>query len=71
MPSHLFITGAPVSAIRSTDLGSTGLRGVIALPVREEPLAPWRAAFRGLFPPVTTRHRATFIPLNTFALHSD
>ena len=71
MPSHLFITGAPLSAVRSSDLGSTGLRGVIALPVRDEHPTPWRASLRGLFPSVATRHRATFIPLATFALQAD
>jgi hypothetical protein len=71
MPSHLFITGAPLSAVRSSDLASTGLRGVIALPVRDEHPAPWRAGLRGLFPPVATRHRATFVPLSMFAFQAD
>jgi hypothetical protein len=71
MPSHLFITGAPVSAVRSSDLGATGLRGVIALPVRDEHPTSWRAGIRGFFPAVATRHRATFIPLSTFAYQAD
>jgi hypothetical protein len=71
MPSHLFITGAPVSAIRSSELGSTGMRGIIALPVRDQHQSPWRAGLRGLFAPVATRHRATFIPLSTFAFQAD
>jgi hypothetical protein len=65
MSTHL-AESAPVIAQRGDELGATGIQGRRALRRRD-----FRAELRELLPHTTGRHRETFIPLSTFAFHSD
>ncbi len=66
MSAHLALTAPPVTAVRSAELGATGLQGRRALRRRD-----FRAELRELLPHATGRHRETFIPLGKFAFLSD
>jgi hypothetical protein len=66
MSTHVAETAAPVTALRGAELGATGIQGRRALRRRD-----FRAELRELLPHAVGRHRETFIPLSTFAFHSD
>jgi hypothetical protein len=66
MSAHLALTAPPVTAVRSSELGATGLQGRRALRRRD-----FRAELRELLPHAAGRHRETFIPLATFAYQAD
>jgi hypothetical protein len=66
MSAHLALSAPPVTAVRSAELGSTGLQGRRALRRKD-----FRAELRELLPHSTGRHRETFIPLGKFAFLSD
>jgi hypothetical protein len=66
MSSHLLASAPPVSAVRPTGLGSTGLPGRRALRHRD-----FRTELRELLPRVSGRHRETFVPLSRFSVQSD
>ena len=66
MSAHLAPSAPPVTAVRSAELGATGLQGRRALRRRD-----FRSELRELLPHATGRHRETFIPLGKFAFLSD
>jgi hypothetical protein len=66
MPAHLELTAAPMPAVRTTDLGATGLRGRRAFQRTD-----FRAELRALLNPAGGRHRVTFIPLDKYSFQVD
>ena len=66
MPAHLELTAPPMPALRTTELGATGLPGR-----RARQRTDFRAELKALLSPSGGRHRVTFIPLDKYSLQVD
>jgi hypothetical protein len=66
MPAHLELTAPPVPAVRTTNLGATGLQGR-----RARQRTDFRAELRALLNPSAGRHRVTFVPLDKYSFQVD
>jgi hypothetical protein len=66
MAAHLELSATPVPALRTTDLGATGLQRR-----RARPRTDFRAELRALLSPTAGRHRVTFVPLDKYHLQVD
>ena len=66
MSNHLAVSAPPVSAVRSAELGATGLQGRRVLKRND-----FRSEIRALLMHPAGRHRVTFIPLDRFAAQAD
>jgi hypothetical protein len=66
MSTHLALSAPPVSAVRTIQLGATGLQGR-----RVRRGSDFRSQIRALLLSPAGRHRVTFIPLDRFASEAD
>jgi hypothetical protein len=66
MSAHLAMSAPPVSAVRTAELGATGLQGR-----RVRKRTDFRSGIRALLAAPAGRHRVTFIPLDKFTLQAD
>ena len=66
MSNHLAFSAPPVSAVRTIQLGATGLQGR-----RVRRRSDFREQIRALLVHPSGRHRVTFIPIDRFASQAD